>query len=340
MSTAIKKASILVVDDEAVIRKSLCRKLTTEGYDCDGASNATEAIEKLEEKEIALAILDIKMPGMPGSELLLEIKRKYPETVVIMATALSDTNIVIQCMREGAHDYIIKPFDLNQVALSINKAIQMRDLELEIKKQQQYLEQEVKDRTQESREMFLGAIESLVYALEAKDPYTAGHSRRVTSIALDIGKKLGLMKEELEDLRWGALLHDVGKIAVDSSIQNKPGKLTANEYQHVMIHAMVGCQIVKPITPERALEIIAHHHDHYDGHGINQAVAGESIPLGARILAVADTYDAMTSDRPYREAMSPASVLNEIRQCAGTQFDPAVVKALLNTRLAEIITVS
>jgi putative two-component system response regulator len=339
MSTATKNATILVVDDEAVIRKSLCRKLTAEGYDCEVAGNAEDAIERLKEKEIALAILDIKMPGMPGSELLLEIKRDHPETVVVMATALNDTSIVIRCMREGAYDYIIKPFDLNQVVLSINRAMRMRELELEIKRHQQYLEQEVKDKTQESRETFLGAIESLVYALEAKDPYTAGHSRRVTDIALNIGKKLGLSKDELEDLRWGALLHDVGKIAVDSSIQNKPGTLTPDEYRHVMTHAVVGCQIVKPIAPERVLEIIAHHHDHYDGQRNNQDMAGESIPLGARILAVADTFDAMTSDRPYRDAMSHASVLNEIKRCAGTQFDPAVVEALLETRLTEIIPV-
>ncbi|HEY40761.1 MAG TPA: response regulator [Dehalococcoidia bacterium] len=333
------KATILVVDDEAVIRKSLCRKLTMEGYACEGASNAEDAINRLEEKEIALAILDIKMPGMSGSELLLEIKRKYPETVVIMATALNDTNIVIQCMREGAHDYIIKPFDLNQVVLSIHRAIHMKELELEIKRHQQHLEQEVKDKTQESREMFLGAIESLVYALEAKDPYTAGHSRRVTSIALSIGEQLGLSKDELEDLRWGALLHDVGKIAVDSNIQNKPGTLTSDEYRHVMTHAIVGPQIVRPIATERVLDMIAHHHDHYDGNGTGQNVAGKNIPLGARILAVADTFDAMTSDRPYRDAMSPAAVLSEIKQCAGTQFDPAVVEALLGIQITEIISV-
>jgi putative nucleotidyltransferase with HDIG domain len=340
MFNAIMKACILIVDDEVVIRKSLRRKLMMEGYDCEEAGGAEDAIKKLAEKEIALAILDIKMPGMPGSELLIEIKRRYPETAVIMATALTDTSIVIQCMKDGAHDYIIKPFDLNQVVVSIDRVLQMRGLELEIKKHQHQLEQEVKDKTEESRQIFLGAIESLVYALEAKDPYTGGHSRRVTDIALNIGKELGLSKDALEDLRWGALLHDVGKIAVDSTVQNKPDSLTPDEYRHVMTHASVGPQIVKPVATDKVLEMIAHHHDRYDGNGINQEVSGEDIPLEARILAVADTFDAMASDRPYRGAMSHTSVLSEITRCAGTQFDPTVVEALLRITTTRMTPIS
>ncbi|HEY33658.1 MAG TPA: response regulator [Dehalococcoidia bacterium] len=337
MVTAVEKASILVVDDEQVIRKALCRKLTREGYLCTEAGNADEAKARLEEKAPELAILDIKMPGKPGSELLPEIRQSHPETAVIMATALTDTDIVIQCMKEGAHDYIIKPFDLDKVMISIDRTLRIRGLELDIKRYQQQLEQEVKEQTKEIRRIFLGAIESLVFALEAKDPYTGGHSRRVTNVALAIGQRLDLPPDMLEDLRWGALLHDVGKIAVDSAIQNKPGNLTPEEYNHVMTHALIGPRIVKPVANERVLEIITHHHARYDGNGLNQSVVGEDIPLGARILAVADTFDAMTSDRPYRSAMSPASVIREIEQCAGTQFDPAVVRAFLRIPTAEIM---
>jgi putative two-component system response regulator len=172
-----------------------------------------------------------------------------------------------------------------------------------------------------------------VSALEAKDKYTAGHSRRTTEIALAIGDELGLSANDMEDLHWGSLLHDVGKIAVDQLIQNKPGKLTHEEYEHMMIHGHLGACIVKPVVNDKVVEIVEHHHDHYDGKGLHQAVAGENIPLGARILAVADAFDAMTSDRPYRSAMSVKEALDEIRRCSGTQFDPVVTKAFLKKML-------
>jgi len=337
MVTVVKKASILVVDDEETSRKTLCGKLMKEGYHCQEAGSAEEAKKKLEEKSPELVILDIRMSGKPGGELLSEVRQGHPETAIIMASALTDTEIVVQCMKEGAHDYIIKPFELDKVMISIERALQMRGLELEIKRYQQHLEQEVQEQTKAIRRIFTGAIESLVFALEAKDPYTGGHSRRVTDVALAIGQRLDLPTDMLEDLRWGALLHDVGKIAVDSAIQNKPGKLTSEEYRHVMTHALIGPRIVRPVANERVLEIITHHHDRYDGRGLNQSVIGEDIPLGARILAVADTFDAMTSDRPYRDAMSPADVIGEIARCAGTQFDPAVVGAFLKIPTYEIM---
>jgi putative two-component system response regulator len=337
MVTAAKKASILVVDNEEISRKTLCGKLTEEGYHCQGAGSAEEAKKKLEEKSPELIILDIRMSGKPGGELLSEIRQGHPETAIIMASALTDTEIVVQYMKEGAHDYIIKPFELDKAMISIERALQMRGLELEIKRYQQHLEQEVQEQTKEIRRIFTGAIESLVFALEAKDPYTGGHSRRVTDVALAIGRRLDLPADMLEDLRWGALLHDVGKIAVDSAIQNKPGKLTSEEYSHVMTHALIGPRIVRPVANERVLEIITHHHDRYDGSGLNQSVIGEDIPLGARILAVADTFDAMTSDRPYRDAMSSADVMSEIARCAGTQFDPNVVGAFLQIPTHEIM---
>jgi putative two-component system response regulator len=171
-----------------------------------------------------------------------------------------------------------------------------------------------------------------VFALEAKDKYTGGHSRRVADIAVALGMKLGLKGDEISDLRWAGLLHDVGKIAVDQMIQNKPGKLNREEYEHIMIHAHVGAGIVKPVVNESVVEIIEHHHDHYDGTGLHQTVAGEKIPLGARILAVADSYDAMTSDRPYRAALSQEEAFKEIEICSGTQFDPDIAAAFLNIR--------
>jgi len=326
---AHKRARILVVDDEAMVRKLLCQKLSRDGYQCEEADGAVQALDGLKDSSIDLVILDIKMPGKSGIELLPEIKTAYPDTAVMMATALNDVNIAIECMKKGAYDYICKPFNLGEVVLSVEGVLERRRLEREIKEYQQYLEQKVKEQTQEIRKVFLGAIEALAFALEAKDKYTAGHSRRVTEIAVAIGKELGLSPDDIEDLRWGGLLHDVGKIAIDQLIQNKPGELTHEEYAHIMTHAHVGAGIVKPVVNGKVVEMIEHHHDRYDGSGMDQVVVGEDIPLGARILAVADAFDAMTSDRPYRSAMSAEEALSEIKRCTGTQFDPAVVVAFL-----------
>lgn len=326
--------NVLIVDDEAVIRKLLCHKLSKEGYRCREAGSADIALDELTGNQTELVILDIMMPGKSGVELLPEIKAGHPDTAVIMATAVTDFSIAIDCMKQGADDYVCKPFNLDEVVLSAERALEKRNLQIQIREYQQHLEEKVDQQTAEIRKLFLGAIEALVSALEAKDKYTAGHSRRVTEVAAVIGKKLGLSKDELEDLHWGSLLHDVGKIAVDQLIQNKPGKLTREEYEHIMIHAHIGAGIVKPVVNKKVVEIIEHHHDHYDGNGLNQTVSGRDIPLSARILALADAFDAMTSDRPYRSAMSREAALKEIRRCSGTQFDPAVVNAFFKTAIA------
>jgi len=324
-----RQEKILIVDDEMGIRRLLHHKLSRAGYTCDEAENANRALEKMAASPAELLILDIKMPGKSGIQLLPEIKAKYKDTAVIMATAITEATNAINCMKQGADDYFCKPFNLEEVELSVEKTLEKRRLELEIREYQERLQQKVDEQTVEIRRLFLGAIEALVFALEAKDKYTAGHSRRVTKIALAIAKELGLPKDEIEDLRWGSLLHDVGKIAVDQSIQNKPEKLTPVEYEHIMIHTQIGAGIVKPVVNDRVVAMIEHHHDRYDGSGLNQTIAGEDIPLGARIMAVADAFDAMTSNRPYRPAIPVEEALGEIKRCADTQFDPLVARAFL-----------
>ena len=320
---------ILIVDDEPMIRRLLHIKLSRQGYRCEEASNAIEALDKMGSYTADLIMLDMKMPGMSGMELLTDLKVKYPDTAVIMATAVAEANLAIQCMRLGADDYITKPFNLDEVSLNVEKTLEKRMLERQIKEYQEQLQQKVEQQTGEIRRLFLGSIEALVFALEAKDKYTAGHSRRVTEIALAIGRELRLSDEDLENLRWGSLLHDVGKIAVDHFVQNKPGKLTPVEYEHIMIHAHVGAGIVKHVVNEKVVEIVEHHHDYYNGAGLHQVIAGEDIPLGARILTIADSFDAMTSDRPYRPAMPVEAARQEIKRCIGTQFDPVVANAFL-----------
>ena len=321
--------TLLIVDDEAAIRQLLHRKLSREGYRCEEAGSAEQALDRLAANSTSLVILDIRMPGKSGIELLREIKMGHPDTAVIMATAVTEISVAIQCLKQGADDYICKPFNLEEVVLGVQRALEKRHLQLKIREYKQYLEEKVEEQTGEIRKLFLGAIEALVCALEAKDRYTGGHSRRVTETALALGDELDLSADDMEDLRWGSLLHDVGKIAVDQLTQNKPGRLTQEEYEHIMIHAHVGAGIVQPVVNERVVEMIQHHHDHYDGSGLHQVIAGREIPLAARILAVADAFDAMTSDRPYRPAMSREEALNEIKRCMTTQFDPAVAEAFL-----------
>jgi len=326
-----QQETLLIVDDEAAIRNLLRQKLSREGYQCEEADVTEQVLNTLATSPFALVILDIKMPGKSGIELLPEIKSGYPDTSVIMATAVSDISVAIQCLKQGADDYLCKPFNMEEVSLAVQRALEKRHLKLKIREYQQFLEEKVKEQTGEIRKIFLGAIEALVSALEAKDKYTGGHSRRVTEIALALGNELVLSAQDMEDLRWGSLLHDIGKIAVDQLIQNKPGKLTPEEYEHIMMHSHVGADIVKPVVNENIVAMIEHHHDHYDGNGLNQVILGDDIPLGARILAVADAFDAMLSDRPYRLAMPITEAIDEIKRCAGTQFDPDVVTAFLNT---------
>jgi putative two-component system response regulator len=325
-----KKGVILLVDDEAMIRQLLSQKLSSEGYRCEQAANAEQALEKLEKDSIELVILDIKMPGKSGVQLLPEIKAKYPDTAVIMATAVDDASIAINCMKAGAYDYLTKPFNLEEVGFSVTRALERRRLELENRDYQQHLEQKVEEQAQKIRTSFFNAITALAYALEAKDFYTSGHSQRVTEISVAIAKHLGLDKENIEKIRLASLVHDIGKIGVREVVLNKPGSLSDEEYEHVRLHSVTGERILKPIVDDGdILKAVRHHHERYDGTGYPDGLKGEQIPQLARIIAVADTFDAMTSERPYRKALTKEAACAEVERCRGTQFDPEAADAFL-----------
>ena len=331
---------VLIVDDEQGIRKLLYQRLSSEGYQCQEAGNATQALEELKSNAVELMLLDIKMPGKSGVELLPEIKAGYPDVAVLMATAITDANTAIQCMKQGAYDYLTKPFNLDEVVLSVERALEKKRLEIENRDYQQHLEERVEAQARKIRAAFLSALMALAHALEAKDRYTNGHSQRVARISVAIAKELDMSRDSVERVRVAGLIHDIGKIGVRESILNKTGKLTDEEFQHIKEHPETGEHILNPIVDDNEiLRIVRNHHEHYDGTGFPDALSGEQIPLGARILAVADAYDAMTSERPYRRAMSAQTACAEIERGKGAQFDPEVADAFLKTENRQPLSV-
>ena len=324
------KEKILLVDDEEAIRSILSMGLGARGYVCDEAENGDQALKKLGTRPTDLVIMDINMPGKTGSEVLPEITQNFPETAVIMASGVSDPKVIAKCIQDGAQDYLSKPFRFEQVLASVNGTLDKRRVALDIRRYFNELSQEIEENKHDPRRFFFGAIQTLINTLEAKDSYTAGHSQAVAEIAIKLGTQMKMNPEEMDDLHWAAMLHDVGKIAVDPNILNKPSELTPTEYRHIMAHAVIGPNIVKPFVNGRVVEIISHHHDHFDGGGLDQMTKGTDIPVGARIIALADAYHAMISDRPYRKALSVAEALEEIRWYSGTQFDPVIANILVS----------
>jgi len=326
----IPREKILLVDDEQAIRGILSKGLAVRGYVCEEAESGDEALSKLESNPSDLVIMDINMPGRLGSEVLPDITNRFPETAVIMASGVSDSKVIARCIKDGAQDYISKPFRFEQVLSSVNGTLDKRRVALEIQRYFQEMGKKSGGEKFEPRNLFLGTIETLIKSLEACDAYTRDHSQAVAEIALSLGRQMNLNAGDLDDLRWAALLHDVGKIAVDPNILNKPSELTSTEYRHIMTHAIIGPNLVKPFVNERVVQIISHHHDHFDGGGLDQTVKGKEIPVGARIVALADAYQAMTSDRPYRKALSKLDAIEEIQWYSGTQFDPVIANMMIN----------
>ena len=326
----IPKESILLVDDEEALRCILSKGLAMRGYVCDEAENGDQALSKLEINPSDLVIMDINMPGRLGSEVLPDMTMRFPETAVIMASGVTDSRVIAKCIKDGAQDFISKPFRFEQVLSSVNGTLDKRRVALEIQRYFQEMGKKASTEKFEPRQLFLGAIETLVKTLEDCDIYTRDHSQAVAEIAVILGKQMKLSPEDLDDLRWAALLHDVGKIAVDPDILNKPSELTSTEYRHIMTHAIIGPNLVRPFVNDSVVEIISHHHDHFDGGGLDQTLRGKDIPLGARIVALADAYQAMVSDRPYRKALSRLDAIEEIQWYSGTQFDPIVANMMIN----------
>ena len=305
--------------------------MQSDGFVCEEASSGVQALELLAARPATLVITDLHMPELDGIGLLREVRRQYPDTAVMMISAVADVGTAVNCLSAGAMDYLTKPFHLEEVRARVRQALDKRRLILENRDYQERLEERVDIQARRLEELFFASIQSLADALEVKDTYTHGHSTRVSRYSALIARALELDSEDVRQIELGGRVHDIGKIGVRESVLNKPGPLTDDEYDHIMTHPMVGWRILSPLLSEmpKALHIVRSHHERFDGRGLPDGLAGDAIPIEARIAAVADTFDAMTSARPYRPGVPLKATLSELRRCAGAQFDPVVVSAFV-----------
>lgn len=326
----------LVVDDEASVRTPIAKAVARAGYDCEQAEDVESALRLLGQAEFHVVLSDINMPGRSGLELLDEVQRRWPHTAVIMLTNVTEVDTAVTCLKRGAYDYLTKPFQINEIGARIGQAVERRRLVVENERYQKNLAQLVGEQAKRIEELYLEGIQVLIHALEAKDQYTKGHTARVGVYAAMIGETLGLTTSELAELELGAELHDAGKIGIKESVLLKPTRLTEEEYEHIKQHTTIGEHILKPLLNNAPpiLQIVRWHHERLDGDGFPDGLSGDQIPKLVRIVTVADTFDAMTTGRPYRDGLPVEEAIDELKRYSGLQFDPEAVKAFLSASLS------
>lgn len=324
----------LLVDDDPLVRRTLARVLQSQGMSTIEVDSAPAAIEWLErEGPVPLLITDIYMPGMDGIELLRRVRRAWPDTAVLVITGVAEVGTAVECLQQGALDYLAKPVQLEEVRVRIHNALERHRLMLENRYlQQSYqerLESQLRELLRRNKEMFLGQIQMAVQMLEKKDVYTRGHSTRVAVYAVKTAVQMGYTGEILDQIRLGGELHDIGKIGTRDEVLNKPGPLTPGEFEEIKKHVVEGEEILEPLRREHplVLDIVRSHHERIDGTGFPDRLSGPAIPVVARLVSVADAFDAMTTSRAYRPSRTPAEALEELERCAGTHFDAPIVSA-------------
>jgi len=338
MSNEPRKYRVLVVDDELSMREMLTAYLSHNGFECQTCPNGDDALTLLKDQSFDALISDLRMPGISGLTLLGEAHKRFPHMACLMATADSDIQTGILAMNLGANDYLLKPFKLEAVLASVRRALDRKRIEIELEDYRRNLEEKVEQRTKQlhiaMKRIELNydeTLEALGAALDLRDSETEGHSRRVSLYCLEIAKWMSCSGDQLRQISRGSYLHDIGKIGIPDSILLKPGKLTAEETLLMQSHARIGYDLVCRIAfLAPAAEIVLTHQERFDGTGYPQGLVGEEIPLGARIFAIADTLDAMTSDRSYRRALPFSVARAEIERESGRQFDPEIVKIFLS----------
>ncbi len=316
---------VLVVDDDRFLNTIISRALTDKKIKVDQAEDGVQATLLLESNKYDLVLCDIVMPGVDGLKLLHFVRERDPELPFIMVTPQADMKSVLQAIRLGISDYITKPFDVQELGWRVEKALERSRLLRMERNYKNNLEQMLLEQADKNRRLFFEAVESLINTIEAKDVYTRGHSVRVTQYAMGFVRHIGLSFEEATNIQVAARLHDIGKISIDNAILNKRGKLTDEEYEIVKKHPEKSCSILKPIIDDKILEIILHHHERWDGKGYPDGLAREEIPFGARVLCLADAFDAISSQRSYKLAMTFEESIVEIKSSSGKHFSPDLV---------------
>ncbi len=332
------KERVLVVDDESAVRDVVCAVLDHGGYEVTAVASAEHALDRLaRDADYDLVLSDIMMPGTDGLCLLDRITADFPGTPVVLITAVHDVHIATGAFRRGAADFLLKPFERNHLLHIVVRSIERQQTIKRNALYRQNLESMVAARTQRLRSIMVDldksydtTLEAMGDALDLRDEETEGHSRRVTAYSIELARAVGLSADDLRLIARGAFLHDIGKIATPDRILLKPGKLDDQEMAIMRRHCAQGYEIVRKIPFLRdAAEIVYAHQERFDGKGYPRGLKGEEIPLGARVFALADTMDAITSDRPYRKATSFETAQSEIARGAGGQFDPRIVEVYL-----------
>ena len=325
---------ILIVDDEPEIT-AILSDLFYGKYDCTTAGSAEESLGRLAVTDYELVVSDITMPGMSGLDMIPHVKSNSPNTVVVMISGMQTVESAIEALRLGAFDYVMKPFDLRQVEAVVTRALEHQDLIVAKQRYEDHLEELVEQRTAELdqalnslEDAYRSTLKALTAALETRDLETHGHSERVVSYSMRLGREYGLDSQRLKSLEFGSLLHDIGKIGVPDLILRKPAKLTSEEWVLMREHPVHGQQILRGIKfLEGAARVVAQHHEKWDGSGYPLGLSGDDIDICARIFSVADAFDAITSDRVYRKGKPYQAAAQELDEWAGKQFDPKVVEA-------------
>ncbi len=321
---------ILVIDDEAPVRNLIKQILEQKKYNCTLASSAQEARNCLKKQKFELLLCDMNMPGESGLDFLREVLPKHKDMVATMVTAVDDLLVAEAIMEVGVYDYIIKPFDHNGLLISVANALRHRELEIANRAYQEKLEQMVSERTVKLRKALDGIIHTIALTVETRDPYTAGHQKRVAKLASAIAKEIGFTEEQVEGIFMAGIIHDLGKISVPAEILSKPTRLTENEFNLIKDHSQVGYNILKDIDfPWPIAQMVLQHHERVDGSGYPQGLSGEEILIEARILGVSDVVEAMSSHRPYRPALGIDKALEEIKKNKGIFYDPKVADVCL-----------